>query len=274
MLLIGKKQYLKAIRFAPEGVFLDDGAEGVLLPRKQVPAGLRTDDEVEVFIYNDGDGAVMATTMEPKGVLDDIVALEVINVTPNGAYLQLGIPKDVFLHKSQIRNIAEPGDIKVVKLILDYDGRLAATELIESWLDNAELSVVEKEQVNVTIIRETDLGYNVAINNKHLGLLHYSDVFRHVKPGDMFTGHIKRILPENKLDVAEGKHGYQRVEDELGKILRLLDENEGFLPFHDKSEAEDIYAYFAMSKKTFKKAVGALYKQRIIRLSEEGIHKV
>ena len=138
MLLIGKKQRLKAIRFAPEGVFLDDGAEGVLLPRKQVPAGLRTDDEVEVFIYNDGDGAIMATAMEPKGVLDDIVALEVINVTPNGAYLQLGIPKDVFLHKSQIRNIAEPGDIKVVKLILDYDGRLAATELIESWLDNAE----------------------------------------------------------------------------------------------------------------------------------------
>ena len=274
MLLIGKKQRLKAIRFAPEGVFLDDGGEGVLLTRKQVPAGLRTDDEVEVFIYNDGDGAIMATAMEPKGVLDDIVALEVINVTPNGAYLQLGIPKDVFLHKSQIRNIAEPGDIKVVKLILDYDGRLAATELIESWLDNAELTVVEKEQVAITIIRETDLGYNVAINNKHLGLLHYSDVFRHVKPGDVFTGHIKRILPENKLDVAEGKHGYQRVEDELGKILRLLDENEGFLPFHDKSEAEDIYAYFAMSKKTFKKAVGALYKQRIIRLSEEGIHKI
>ena len=123
------------------------------------------------------DGAIMATTMEPKGVLDDIVALEVINVTPNGAYLQLGIPKDVFLHKSQIRNIAEPGDIKVVKLILDYDGRLAATELIESWLDNAELTVVEKEQVAITIIRETDLGYNVAINNKNLGFT-YRDVHR------------------------------------------------------------------------------------------------
>jgi predicted RNA-binding protein (virulence factor B family) len=125
--------------------------------------------------------------------------------------------KMFFYTKVKFRNIAEPGDIKVVKLILDYDGRLAATELIESWLDNSELTVIEKEQVSIIIIRETDLGYNVAINNKHLGLLHYSDVFRHVKPGDVFTGHIKRILPENKLDVAEGKHGYQRVEDELGE---------------------------------------------------------
>lgn len=274
MAAIGKKQVLKVIRFEPEGVYLDDANNEILLPRKQVPAGLRNDDSVEVFVYNDGDGAVVATTMEPLGVLDDIVALEVVSVTPNGAYLNLGIPKDVFLHKSQIRNSADPGQVKVVRLILDYDGRLAASELIESWLDNSELTVAEKDLVDLTVIKETDLGYNVAVNNKHIGLLHFSDVFRHVKPGDRFPGHIKRILPENKLDIAEGKHGYQRVEDELDKIIRLLDENEGFLPFHDKSEAEDIYAYFAMSKKTFKKAVGALYKQRIIRLSDEGIHKL
>lgn len=274
MIAIGKKQVLKAIRFEPEWVYLGNEENEVLLPRKQVPAGLRNNDEITVFVYHDGDGAVVATTMEPKGVLDDIVALDVVSVTPNGAYLNMGIPKDVLLHKSQIRNNVEPGDTVVVKLILDYDGRLAATELIEGWLDNSPLTVEEKEMVELVILRETDLGYNVAVNGKHIGLLHYSDVFRHVKPGDTFAGHIKRILPENKLDVAEGKHGYQRVEDELGKILRLLDENEGFLPFHDKSEAEDIYAYFAMSKKTFKKAVGALYKQRIIKLSEEGIHKV
>jgi uncharacterized protein len=271
---VGKKQLLTAKRFAPEGVYLADADQEILLPRKQVPTGLRNDDEVMVFVYHDGDSVLMATTMEPKGVLGDILALEVVNVTKSGAYLQLGIPKDVFMHSSQIRGIAEPGETRVVKLILDYDGRLSATEMIESTLDNSELTVEEKQEVQLIVLRETDLGYNVAVDNKHLGLLHFSDVFRHVKPGDSFRGHIKKILAENKLDIAEGKHGYQRVEDELGKIMRLLEENEGFLPFHDKSEAEDIYAYFGMSKKTFKKAVGALYKQRLITLSDKGISKV
>jgi len=275
MAAIGKMQVLKAIRFTPEGVYLEDeGTDGILLPRKQVPAGLRENDEVSVFVFTDGDGITLATTMTPKGVLGDIVELEVVNVNHAGAYLQLGIPKDVFLHRTHMRNIAEPGDVRLVQLVLDQQGRLAASEFVEAAADNTNLTVTEKEMVDVVILRETNIGYNVLVNNKHLGLLHYSDVFRHVAPGDKFIGHVKRILPENKLDIAEGKHGYLRVEDELQKIMRLLDEGNGFLPFHDKSDAADIYAYFSMSKKTFKKAVGALYKQRLIRLSDEGIHKI
>lgn len=275
MIVIGKMQVLKAVRYTPDGVYVTDGeSDGVLLPRKQVPTGLREGDDVEVFVFTDGEGVTWATTMKPLGVLGDIVELEVVNVNHAGAYLQLGITKDVFLHRSHMRTIAEPGDKRLVQLVLDEKGRLAASEFVEAAADNTELTVKEKDTVDIIILRETNIGYNVLVNLKHLGLLHYSDVFRHVSVGDKFIGHVKRILPENKLDIAEGKHGYQRVEDELEKIMRLLDEGNGFLPFHDKSDAEDIYAYFAMSKKTFKKAVGALYKQRVIRLSDEGIYKV
>lgn len=275
MAAIGKMQVLKAVRFTPEGVYLQDAeAEDILLPRKQVPTGLRENDELEVFVFIDGEGNILATTQTPKGVLGDIVELEVVNINFAGAYLNLGIPKDVFLHRSHMRDVAEPGQHVLVHLVLDEQGRLAASEFVEAAADNTALTVTEKETVDVIVLRETDLGFNVLVNKKHLGLLHYSDVFRHVSPGDNFVGHVKTILPENKLDIAEGKHGYQRIEDELEKIIRLLNENNGFLPFHDKSEAEDIYAYFGMSKKTFKKAVGALYKQRVISISPEGINKV
>ena len=128
--------------------------------------------------------------------------------------------------------------------------------------------------MNLFVVRRSDLGYVVIINNKHTGLLHFNEVYRDIKIGDQFTGFIKTILPENKIDVAAGKPGYTRVEDESEKIIRLLKENNGYLPYHDKSSPEEIYSFFAMSKKTFKMATGALYKQRKIELTQGGIKLV
>ena len=136
------------------------------------------------------------------------------------------------------------------------------------------LTVNVKDEVDLIVYRQTDIGYEVIINNIHKGILHNNEIYRNINIGDRFKGFIKNILPENKIDVAAGKSGYTRVEDESEKILRLLKENDGYLPYHDKSSPEDIYSFFAMSKKTFKMTTGNLYKQHMISFTKTGIQLV
>jgi predicted RNA-binding protein (virulence factor B family) len=150
-------------------------------------------------------------------------------------------------------------------------GRIAATEKLEPFLSNENLTVKIKDEVDLIVYRQTDIGYEVIINNVHKGMLHNNEIYRNINIGDRFKGFIKNILPENKIDVAAGKSGYQRVEDETEKVLRLLKENDGYLPYHDKSSPEEIYSFFDMSKKTFKMTIGNLYKQRKIIFTKTGI---
>lgn len=272
MIKIGEYNTLKVIKQKQMGIFLDDGAEGILLPRRFVPPGTRIGDELKVFLYHDGEDRVIATTLQPRGVLGDIVRLKVVNTTPQGAFMDWGLMKDIFVPKSQQISFMRPGGEYLVKIYKDErTGRLAATERIEPTLSNDELTVKEKEVVDLLVYRESDLGYVVIINNRHTGILHFNEVFRDIRIGDRFQGFVKTILPGNKIDVVAGKPGYERVEDEAEKILRLLRENDGYLPYHDKSSPEDIYSFFDMSKKTFKMTTGALYKQRKIELTKTGI---
>ena len=183
--------------------------------------------------------------------------------------------KDLFVPKSQQVSFMRPKGEYLVKIYRDEQtGRLAATEKIEQFLSNEELTVREKDIVDLLVYRQSDLGYIVIINNRHTGLLHFSEVYRDVAIGDRFTGYVKTILPENKIDVVAGKPGYGRVEDEGEKILRLLRENNGYLPYHDKSLPDEIYSFFGMSKKTFKMTTGLLYKQRKIELTQTGIRLI
>lgn len=272
MAKIGEYNLLKVIKEKSMGVFLDDGNDGILLPKRFVPRGVRPGDEVKVFLYHDSDDRVIATTQQPKGILGDIVKLQVVSTTQHGAFMDWGLMKDLFVPRSQQISFMRPGGEYIVKIYLDEQtGRLAATEKIERFLSNESLTVKEKEQVNLLVYRQSDLGYVVIINNLHTGLLHFNEVYRAVSTGDQFPGFIKTILPDNKIDVVAGKPGYERVEDESGKILRLLKENNGYLPYHDKSDPEEIYSFFSMSKKTFKMATGALYKQRKIEFTAAGI---
>ena len=153
----------------------------------------------------------------------------------------------------------------------EQTGRVAATEKLERYLSNETLTVKEKEEVDLLVYRKTDIGYEVIINGKHKGILHQNEIYRPIEIGDRFPGFIKNILDENKVDVAAGKSGYQRVEDEAEKILRLLQENDGYLPYHDKSSPEEIYDFFHISKKTFKMTTGNLYKQKKIIFTSTGI---
>jgi uncharacterized protein len=275
MIRIGEYNVLKVIKEQPFGLFLDDGKEGVLLPKRFVPKNAKIGDELKVFLYHDGEDRVIATTQHPKGILGDIVKLRVVSVTPHGAFLDWGLMKDIFVPKSkQLTKMLPNGDY-LVKIYLDEKtGRLAATEKIEPFLSNEILTVKAKEIVSLTVYRRTDIGYVVIINNRHTGVLHFNEIYRDIETGDKFEGFIKKILPENKIDVAAGKQGYKRVEDETEKIIRLLKENNGYLPYHDKSSPEDIYSFFAMSKKTFKMTTGNLFKQRKIIFTQSGIKLV
>ena len=282
MIKVGEYNLLKVLRIVDFGAYLDDGAEGVLLPKRFVPAGVAAGDEIKVFIYHDGEDRLIATTQQPKGILGDIVKLRTVTVNPQGAFLDNGLMKDIFVPKSkQIAGMRVNGDY-LVKIYLDEQtGRLAATEKIEPFLSNENLTVKELEEVDLIVYRRTDIGYVCIINNIHTGVLHHNEIYRNIQVGDKFKGFIKKIYPESpdkndrfRIDVAAGKKGYQRVEDEAEKVLRLLRENKGYLPYHDKSEPEAIYDFFGMSKKTFKMTTGNLFRQRKISFEKTGIKLV
>lgn len=275
MIKIGEYNVLKVIKQKEFGVFLDDGKEGILLPKRFMPKDVKIGEEIKVFLYHDGEDRIIATTQHPKGILGDIVKLRAVSVTPHGAFLDWGLMKDIFVPKSkQLTHMLPNGDY-LVKIYLDEQtGRLAATEKIEPFLSNDTLTVKEKDIVDLTVYRRTDIGYVMIINNQHTGVLHFNEIYRDIQVGDQFKGFVKKILMENKIDVAAGKPGYERVEDETAKILRLLKENNSYLPYYDKSSPEEIYSFFAMSKKTFKMATGKLYKERKIILTETGIKLV
>ena len=272
MIKVGEYNKLAVLRKVDFGVFLDDGAEGILLPKRFVPAGLSEGDEIEVFVYHDGEERLIATTQKPFGIVDDIVKLKAVNVTPQGAFMDWGLMKDLFVAKSQQITGMRPNGEYLVKIYRDEQtGRVAATEKFDESLSNDALTVKTLETVQLTVYRRTDIGYVVIINNKHTGVLHHNEIYRSIGVGDKFEGFIKKIYPDNKIDVAAGKPGYQRVEDEAGKIIRLLKENDGYLPYYDKSDPDEIYEFFGMSKKTFKMTLGNLYRQKKISLEKTGI---
>ncbi len=279
MVKVGEYNLLKVIRAVDFGVYLDDGAEGILLPKRFVPTATAIGDELEVFLYHDGEDRIIATTQKPKGVLGDIVKMRAVTVTQQGAFLDMGLMKDIFVPTSkQIAGMRPNGDY-LVKIYLDEQtGRIAATEKLEPFLSNEALTVKELEVVDLIVYRRTDIGYVCIINNQHTGVIHFNEIYRNIQVGDKFQGFIKKIYPESndkddrfRIDVAAGKPGYNRVEDEAAKILRLLQENDGFLPYNDKSKPEDIYDFFGMSKKTFKMTTGNLYRQRVISFEPTGI---
>ena len=228
MVKTGEYNLMKVLRAVEFGVYLDDGNEGILLPKRFVPTDLKVGDEINVFVYHDSDDRLIATTQKPLGVMDDIVKLQTVSVTPQGAFLDFGLMKDLFVPKSQqLTGMILNGEY-LVKIYRDEQtNRIAATERIEQTLSNDLLTVKELEVVDLIVFRRTDIGYVMIINNSHTGVLHFNEIYRHIGVGDKFQGFIKKIYSDNKIDVAAGKPGYNRVEDETQKILRLLKENNG-----------------------------------------------
>jgi hypothetical protein len=272
MIKVGEYNTLKVIRTVDFGLYLEDGGDGILLPKRFVPKGAKEGDELTVFVYHDSEQRLIATTQKPLGTVGEIVMLEVVSVTPQGAFMDWGLMKDIFVPKSKQLMGMRAGGRYLVKIYIDEQtGRVAATEKLEPFLSNEVLTVKEMDIVDLTVWRRTDIGYVMIINHQHTGVLHFNEIYRHISEGYVFKGYIKSISPDNKIDVVIGKPGYQRVEDEAAKVMRLLGENNGYLPYNDKSSPDDIYSFFGMSKKTFKMTTGGLYKQKKIVFTTTGI---
>lgn len=268
----GQYHVLQVKRKTDFGFYLDDGGEGILLPTRLAPRQVKIGDELKVFVYHDSDNRLIATTQQPKAIVGDIALLQVVSVTGQGAFLDWGLMKDLFVPVSQQLGSMRKGGEYLVKLYLDeMTGRVAATEKIEPQLNREPLTLKEMDSVDLIAYRTSELGWVMIINNKFTGILHSSDIFTPIEKGNHYTGYIKKIRPDSKIDLALGKPGYAKVEGESEKILRLLEENKGFLPFNDKSAPDEIYAFFGMSKKTFKMTTGLLYKQKKIQFTQTGI---
>ena len=271
---VGQFNLMRVDRKVDFGFYMDDGGEGILLPKRFVPSGLQIDDTISVFVYHDSDNRLIATTQEPFAVVGDIAALKVVEVTSQGAFLDWGLMKDVFVPVSQQLSTMRLGGKYLVKLYIDAQtGRVAATEKIDKQISNDILTVKEGEKVKIQVYRESEIGYVVIVNQVHQGLVYKNEVFTHLHIGQFIDeAFVKKIREDNKLDIGLGKQGGEKLADDNQKIMSLLKSHKGFLPYHDKSAPDDIYAFFGMSKKAFKMNVGMLYKLKLISIEEDGIH--
>jgi len=273
---VGQFNLMRVDRKVDFGFYMDDGAEGVLLPKRFAPSGLQVGDTISVFVYHDSDNRLIATTQEPFAVVGDIAALKVVAITKQGAFMDWGLMKDLFVPVSQQLSSMRLGGKYLVKLYLDKQtGRVAATEKIDNQISNDVLTVKEGEKVKLQVYRETDIGYVVIVNQVHQGLVYKNEVFTHLHIGQIIDeGFVKKIREDNKLDIGIGKQGVEKLDDDQLKLIQLLKLHKGFLPYHDKSSPEDIYAFFGISKKAFKMNVGMLYKSKKITIEAGGIRLI
>lgn len=281
MVQFGAYNRLRVLRTIDFGLFLDDGKDGILLPKRFAPPDAQVGDSINVFLYHDSEDRPIATTQKPFGQVGDIIKLKAVSTTPQGAFLDWGLMKDLFVPRNQQIQPMRVGGEYLVKIYEDeLTGRIAASEKIDGFLQNLNLSVAELDEVDLTVLRRTNIGYVVVINNRHTGVLHHNEIYRSIQPGDNFKGFIKKIYEpddlheEHRIDVAAGQRGYNRVGGESEKILRLLNEQDGFLPYGDKTDPDTIYEVFGMSKKTFKMTIGKLYREKKIELENGGIKKI
>ena len=270
---IGKINHLYVVKEVDFGIYLDGGDLGeILMPKRYVPEGTQPEDTIEAFIYLDSEDRLVATTEKPLAMVEEFSLLEVVSVTPVGAFLNWGLPKDLFVPFREQRQPMEEGKKYLVYVYVDTNTkRIAASSKIEQYLDNIPVDYDLDEEVDLIIVNETDLGYNAIIDNSHFGILYKNEVFQPLNPGDKVPGYIKKIRTDGKIDLRLEKIGYEKISTFVDRIIAELQKNKGFLPLTDKSSPEEIYKTFKISKKNFKAAIGALYKKRFISLEDDGI---
>lgn len=277
MLFIGKYNNLTILRDTSVGFFLGDvEGEEVLLPNKYKTDDMQIDDVIRVFVYNDSEDRPVATTETPKIVRNEFANLEVKDVSEHGAFLNWGLEKDLFVPFREQTTPMEIGEWHVVFLYLDQKtSRLIATTKLDRYLENERLLVKEGDEVDLLVWKKTDLGYNVVVNQFHKGLIYANEVFKTINIGDSLKGYVKKIREENRLDISLEKQGYENVvEPTAQRILDELKKNNGFLNLSDNSAPEEINRQLGISKKVFKKAIGGLYKQGLIRIATDGIYSL
>jgi len=273
MVKIGEYNTLLVKKQVSFGIYLDGEELGeILMPSKYVPENCNVDDTVEAFIYLDSEDRLIATTEKPYATVGEFAFLEAVSVTRMGAFLDWGLLKDLFVPFREQKQDMVVGKSYLVFIYLDTDSnRIVASAKIDKFLNNTIPDYAEGQEVDLIIINESDLGFNAIINQQHTGVLYKNEVFQPLVKGDRLKGYVKKIREDEKIDLMLQKPGYAKVDAVSQSILDILKQNGGFIAVTDKSDPEDIYNLFRISKKTFKKAIGGLYKDRIIDIEDKGI---
>jgi predicted RNA-binding protein (virulence factor B family) len=274
MIKIGKYNELSILRKTSVGLYLGKAqGEEVLLPQEYMPKEYQLNDVLKVFVYRDNQGRKIATNLQPRILLHEFSYLKVTAVIESGAFLDWGLEKDLFVPIREQRQKMEIGRWYVVYMDLDQKtDRLFATNRINNYLQNDRLTVETGEQVDILILSKTDLGYSVIVNHQHKGLVYDNEIFESLKIGKQRKGYVKTIRKDNKLDISLQPIGYLQYSDANCKLIHeALLANKGSLPLSAKSSPEQIYKRLGISKKAFKKAIGALYKARKISIDPDGI---
>ena len=274
MLNAGEYQSLRIGRIADPGIYLTDEEGGeVLLPNRYVSLSDHVGDMVEVFVYHDSENRLIATREKPLATVGEAAVLEAVDRNAHGVFLNWGITaKDLFMPNRNVPFEVQMGGRYLVYLYRDnLTGRVVATTKLTKYISNAEISVRAREQVDILVARKMDMGYRVVINNRHWGMIYNDQIFSPVKVGDKLTGYIHRISAEGRIDVMLQQEGRELRDSATTKLLDLLVKSKGTIQVGDKSSPEEIAAVTGLSKKSFKKAVGALYKERRIALTDTTI---
>ncbi len=273
MVEIGRINKLTIKRMREYGLHLDGGEFGdILLKGKYDPEKCRPGDEIEVFVYGDRDDHLLATTLKPYATVGQFAKLRVVENSSSGSYLYWGLEKDLFVPRSEQQEQMKEGKSYLVFIFLNEKSkRIAASSKLDKFLSTKPPNYEEGEEVDLVIFEKSDLGYRALVNHAHGGMLYENEVFQRLNIGQELKGYIKKIREDHKIDLTLQKPGFEGVDDVAQAILGTIKEHGGTISVTDKSRPEDIYALFGVSKKVFKKAIGALYKKRRIAIDINGI---
>ncbi|MTI22727.1 GntR family transcriptional regulator [Fulvivirga sp. RKSG066] len=269
---IGQYHELEVGKEVDFGFYLNSEVGEILLPTKYVPEGLQVGDKINVFIYRDSEDRIIATTLTPYAKVDEFAALEVTDTSDHGAFMEWGLEKDLFVPTKEQHVRFTIGRKHVVRVCLDHrTDRLIGTGKLRAFFDWDTSDLEEGQEVDLLIYNHTEKGYTAVVNQRYTGLIYGNEVFESIGIGDQKKGFIKKIREDGKLDLTLNTTGVAAIDDNREVILDLLKKEGGFMPYHDKSDADEITKTFSMSKKAFKKAIGGLYKEKVISIGEDGI---
>jgi predicted RNA-binding protein (virulence factor B family) len=275
MIKTGDYNELEVLKRLEFGIYLGKDNVEILMPTKWVPAGTKIGDKLNVFVFRDSDDRLIATTVKPFVTANTFAFLEVKQVNNIGAFMDWGMDKDLLVPFREQPNRMVSGKSYVVFVYLDEQSdRIVASAKLSKFIEQDEIDLQEGDVVDLLIYSETDLGYNAIINNLYSGLIYKNEVYEVIRMGDQLKGFVKHLREDNKIDLSLQKSGFELVDDVKWRILKLMKEENGFLSLNDNSSPEEIKAKLQISKKAFKKAVGALYKERLIKLTSKGIELI
>ncbi|MHA7059133.1 CvfB family protein [Aquimarina sp. M1] len=276
MLKLGTYNTLEIVRERDQGVYLsDDDGNEVLLPNKYVPDEFMIRDEVKVFLYLDHEERIVATTIEPFATVNSFAYLKCTTVSDIGAFVDWGLEKELFVPFREQASKMRVGSWYLIYVYLDKEtNRLVGSSKTNAFLDNSLVLLSPFDEVTLIASHPSPFGWNMIVNQKHLGLVYEDEIFQKITPGDQLKGFVKKVRPDGKIDLTLQRHGYRAIEPNAQQILDELTSNGGFIDLNDKSDPNDIKEVFQLSKKSFKKAIGSLYKAKKIIIEKDGIRLV